>query len=317
MWKQKKIGVFMGGLSAEREISFSSGNAVLSALAERGYNTCSIDVDKDVAQRVSEERIDAAFIALHGRWGEDGTIQGMLEIMAIPYTGSGVLASALAMNKPMTKRVLNFEKLPTPRFQVLDGKEMSKGGFKKRIELRFPVVVKPVSEGSTIGVSIVEDEEGLADAIEEAGKSTGQVMIEEFIDGREITVGILNGHPLPVIEIVPRGGFYDYKSKYTRGMTEYILPARLTRDQLFKVQDVGLKAYQVIGCHGAARVDMILDSEGDSNVPKPNILEINTVPGMTPTSLLPKAADHAGLSFGSLVEEILKSARLHSGTGRY
>ncbi len=307
MWKRKKIGVLMGGLSAEREISLLTGNAVLSALIEMGYNACSVDVGRDVAQSITEERIDVAFIALHGRWGEDGTIQGMLEIMGIPYTGSGVLASALAMDKPMTKRVLNFHKLPTPRFEVVSGlKEL-----KERTRLGFPVVVKPVSEGSTIGVSVVEEREGLADAIEEAGRSGSHVMIEEFIDGSEITVGILNGQPLPVIEIIPSSGFYDYKSKYTSGMTEYILPPRLTRNQSLEAQGLGLKTYRAIGCHGAARVDMILTSKGDFDIVEHSILEINTVPGMTHTSLLPKAAGHAGFSFDSLVEEILKSAKLH------
>jgi D-alanine-D-alanine ligase len=307
MWKRKKIGVLMGGLSAEREISLLTGNAVLSALIEMGYNACSVDVGRDVAQNIIEERIDVAFVALHGRWGEDGTIQGMLEIMGIPYTGSGVLASALAMDKPMTKRVLNFHRLPTPRFEVVSGlKEL-----KERTRLRFPVVVKPVSEGSTIGVSIVEKREELGDAVEKAGRSGSHVMIEEFVDGSEITVGILNEQPLPVIEIVPSSGFYDYKSKYTSGMTEYILPARLTRSQSLESQGLGLKAYRAIGCHGAARVDMILTSKGDSGIVEYSILEINTIPGMTRTSLLPKAADHAGFSFDSLVEEILKSAKLH------
>ncbi|MBI4619014.1 MAG: D-alanine--D-alanine ligase [Desulfobacterales bacterium] len=306
MKNEKKIGVLMGGLSAERDISLLSGNAILSALREKGYNACSIYVDRDVPQRIIEQGIDVAFIALHGRWGEDGTIQGMLEIMGIPYTGSPVLASALAMSKPMTKKVLNFHKLPTPEFQVLNKGDMTEGKLKKRIELKFSLVVKPVSEGSSVGVSIVENEEGLADAIEEAGKCTDQIMIEEFIHGSEITVGILNGCPLPVIEIVPKGGLYDYKSKYTKGMTDYILPARLTGEQLFKVQDIALKAYQAIGCHGVARVDMVLDLKGN-----PYILEINTIPGMTHTSLLPKAADYAGLSFNILVEEILKSAKLH------
>ncbi len=307
MWKRKKIGVLMGGLSAEREISLLTGNAVLSALIEMGYNACSVDVGRDVAQNIIEERIDVAFVALHGRWGEDGTIQGMLEIMGIPYTGSGVLASALAMDKPMTKRVLNFHRLPTPRFEVVSGlKEL-----KERTRLRFPVVVKPVSEGSTIGVSIVEKREELGDAVEKAGRSGSHVMIEEFVDGSEITVGILNEQPLPVIEIVPSSGFYDYKSKYTSGMTEYILPARLTRSQSLESQGLGLKAYRAIDCHGAARVDMILTSKGDSGIVEYSILEINTIPGMTRTSLLPKAADHAGFSFDSLVEEILKSAKLH------
>ncbi|MFH1624248.1 MAG: D-alanine--D-alanine ligase [Pseudomonadota bacterium] len=306
MWKKKKIAVLMGGLSSEQEISLLSGNAILSALKETSYNACSIDVDRTVGQRIIGEGIDVAFIALHGKWGEDGTIQGMLELMGIPYTGSCVLACALAMNKPMTKKILSFHNLRTPNFEVLEKEGVSKGGLKERLKFEFPVVVKPISEGSTIGVTIVKDREGLADAVEEAGRYSDQIMIEEFISGSEVTVGILNGRPLPVIEIIPKGGFYDYKSKYERGMTEYILPARLTKDQSSEVQDTGLKVYQAIGCHGAARVDMILDSKGN-----PNILEINTVPGMIRTSLLPRAANHAGLSYNSLVEEILRGARLH------
>jgi len=304
MWK--KIGVLMGGLSAEREISHESGNAILYALKEKGYNTCSINVDRDVAQRIAEERIDVAFIALHGRWGEDGTVQGMLEIMGIPYTGSGVLASALAMNKAMTKKVLCFHTLPTPDFQVFNKEGISEGRVEEKIRLKFPVVVKPVSEGSTIGISLVKNREGLADAAKEAFTYTDQIIIEEFVHGSEVTLGILNGRPLPVIEIVPKDGFYDYKSKYTPGETEYIIPARLTNSRLSEVTDVGLRVYEAIGCHGAARVDMIMGSKG-----KINILEINTVPGMTAISLIPKAAGYSGLSFDDLVEEMLKSAKLH------
>ena len=296
----------MGGVSSEREISVESGNAILSALKEKGYNTLSIDVDRDIAQRITSEEIDIAFIALHGKWGEDGTIQGLLEIMGIPYTGSGVLASALAMNKPMTKRVLRFHNLLTPDFQITDNEKVREGKLKQDVRIKFPVVVKPVSEGSTIGVSFVENENGLPGAVEEAGKYSDKIIIEEFIHGPEITVGILNGRPLPVVEIIPRGGFYDYKSKYTKGMTDYIIPARLTDEELLNVQNIGLKTYEAIGCHGVARVDMILDSKK-----VPYILEINTIPGMTPISLIPKAAGHAGLTFNDLVEEILMSAGLH------
>ncbi|MDY7033468.1 MAG: D-alanine--D-alanine ligase, partial [Thermodesulfobacteriota bacterium] len=274
MWKKKKVGVFMGGLSAEREISLQSGGTILSSLKKKGYKACSIDVNKDVPEQVIREGIQVAFIALHGRWGEDGSIQGMLEIMGIPYTGSGVLASALAMNKPMAKRILNFHKLQTPDFQVIERDEIQEGGFEGQIQLKFPLVVKPISEGSAIGVSIVEDETILKDAVEEAARYTHSIMLEEFIHGSEITVGVLNGRPLPVIEIIPKSRFYDYRSKYTPGMTEYIIPARLPDDQLLKSQDIGLKAYKAMGCHGPARMDMILDSEGN-----PHVLEINTIPG--------------------------------------
>ena len=306
MKDSKRIGVLMGGVSSEREISFESGNAILSALKDKGYDTFSIDVDRNIPQRIHSEEIDIAFIALHGKWGEDGIIQGLLEIMGVPYTGSGVLASALAMDKAMTKRVLRFYRLLTPDFQVIDIEKMVKAGLKQDVKTKFPVVVKPISEGSTIGVSFVENESGLSGAVEEAGKYSDKIIIEEFIDGTEITVGILNGQPLPVVEIIPKGGFYDYKSKYTKGMTDYIIPARLTHEELLKVQNIGMKTYESVGCHGVARVDMILDSKK-----VPYILEINTIPGMTPISLIPKAADHAGLTFNDLVEEILKSASLH------
>jgi D-alanine-D-alanine ligase len=307
MWEDKKVGVLLGGLSAERDISLLSGNAILSALKEKGYNACSIDVDKDVAKRLLTDRIDVAFIALHGRWGEDGTIQGMLEIMGIPYTGSGVLASALAMNKYMTKIILMFHRLQTPDFQVFQAENYLKDRPGEKILSGYPLVVKPVSEGSTIGISIVKNEGQLKKAIKEAFRFNDQIIIEEFIDGPEITVGILNGSPLPVIEIVPKSGFYDYESKYTSGMTEYIFPARLANEQLSEIQNTALKAYKALGCHGAARVDMILDVKGNAN-----ILEINTIPGMTKTSLLPKAAYHAGYDFNTLVQEMLESARLHS-----
>ena len=307
MWEDKKVGVLFGGLSAERDISLLSGNAILCALKEKGYETCPIDVDKDVAMRLLTDRIDVAFIALHGRWGEDGTIQGMLEIMGIPYTGSGVLASALAMNKWMTKKVLMFHRLQTPDFQVLHVENKPKNRLEKNIGLGYPLVVKPVSEGSTIGISVVKNEGQLKKATKEAFRFNDQIIIEEFIDGSEITVGILNGTPLPVIEIVPKSGFYDYDSKYTSGMTEYIFPARLANEQLSEIQNIALKAYKALGCHGAARVDMISDLKGNAN-----ILEINTVPGMTKTSLLPKAAYHAGYDFNALVKEMLESARLHS-----
>ena len=298
----------MGGLSAEREISLQSGSAILSSLKKKGYNACPIDMDRDVSTKIIREGIDVAFIALHGRWGEDGAIQGMLEIMGIPYTGSGILASALAMNKPMTKKILNIHGLPTPDFQVIRRREIQEFVDERRIRLSFPVVVKPVSEGSAIGVCIAENEEKLTDGVKEAATYSRAIMLEEFIRGSEMTVGILNGLPLPIIEIVPKNGFYDYRSKYTAGMTEYIVPARLTEDQSVGMQEMALSAYKALGCHGPARMDMIVDSKGD-----PYILEMNTIPGMTPTSLLPKAAEYEGLNFDCLVEEILKGAALHLG----
>ncbi|NWF92670.1 MAG: D-alanine--D-alanine ligase [Syntrophaceae bacterium] len=308
--KQKKIGVLMGGLSREREISLRTGRAILKALAEKGYNVCSIDVGQDIAERLVKERIECAFIALHGRFGEDGTIQGMLELMRIPYTGSGVLASALALDKIMAKKVFLCEKIPTPCFEVFRRKEVEKGPPRK-IPLSFPLVVKPAREGSTIGVSIARSEEEFLPALKEAAKYDEAILVEEFMKGKEITVGILEEIPLPVIEIVPKTGFYDYRSKYTKGETEYIIPARIPREKYLYAQEIGLKAFRALDCSGCVRVDLMTDENGD-----PSVIDVNTMPGMTETSLLPKAASYAGIPFPDLVERILLGASLKIENGK-
>ncbi len=297
MSKQKKIGVLMGGRSEEREISLRSGRAILKALQERGYNALAIEVDENLAHKLIEEGIERAFLALHGRGGEDGTVQGMLEIMKIPYTGSGVLASALAMDKLMTKRLLCFHKLPTPRFEVLKDEGI------EDIKIDFPLVIKPRRSGSTVGVSVVKEKGGLLDALKEARRFDSEVLAEEFIPGMEITVGILGGRALPIIEIVPQGGLYDYQSKYTPGRTQYILPARISKANYIRAQEIAIQAYHALDCQGQARVDLMVEEE-------PYILEINTIPGMTEGSLLPKAAQAIGMSFEDLVEEILSEVSL-------
>ncbi len=300
----KKIGVLMGGISSEREISLKTGKTIEAALKKKGYNVIGIDVDRDIADRLKKEAVEIAFIALHGRYGEDGTIQGLLEVIGIPYTGSGVLSSAIAINKIITKRLLEYHQIPTPRYTVLKKNEgvdyyrsLESHGFE------YPVVVKPSSEGSTIGVSIARDKEELLEAVGLAFSYGNEILMEEYINGREITVGILDNTPLPVIEIVPKEEFYDYRAKYTKGMTEYIIPARLSDGLYKKVQDIGLKVYQVLGCKGVSRVDMRVDREDN-----PYVLEINTVPGMTETSLIPMAARETGIDFPELVEKILESA---------
>jgi len=308
--KKKRIAVMMGGLSREREISLKTGKAILKALIEKGYTVTAIDVGEDIPEKLVKERIECAFMALHGRFGEDGTIQGMLELMKIPYTGSGVLASALAMHKIMCKKFFLYESIPTPRFEIFHREEIKKT-LPKKISLPFPVVVKPAREGSTIGVSIVQKEEELGPALKEAGEYDEEIMAEEFMKGKEITVGILEDIPLPIIEIAPRSGFYDYHSKYTKGETQYILPARISREKYLYAQEISLKAFQTLGCSGVARVDLMTDE--DEN---PFVIDVNTMPGMTETSLLPKAAGYAGIPFEDLVERILLGASLKMESGK-
>ena len=308
--KKKKVGVVMGGVSREREISLKTGKAILRALTEKGYPAVSIDVGDDIVEKLAKEKIECAFLALHGRFGEDGTIQGMLELMRIPYTGSGVLASALAMHKIMCKKFFHCEKIPTPRFEAFRRDEVKKETL-ERSSLPLPVVVKPASEGSTIGVSIVRKEEELGPALKKAGEYDEEILVEEFMKGKEITVGILENIPLPVIEIVPKSGFYDYYAKYTKGETQYILPARIPREKYLSAQEISLKAFQQLGCSGVARVDLMTDESEN-----PYVIDVNTMPGMTETSLLPKAAQYAGIPFEDLVERILLGAALKIESGK-
>ena len=308
--KKRKIAVMMVGLSREREISLKTGKAILRALTEKGYHAISIDVGPDIADVLMKEKIECAFLALHGRFGEDGTIQGMLELMRIPYTGSGVLASALAMHKIMSKKFFLCEKIPTPRFEVFQREEIKKDPSKK-ISLPLPIVVKPAREGSTIGISIVRKDEELGPALKKAGEYDEEILVEEFMKGREITVGILENIPLPVIEIVPKSGFYDYHSKYTKGETQYILPARIPREKYLYAQEIGLRAFQELGCSGVGRVDLMTDEDES-----PFVIDVNTMPGMTETSLLPKAASYAGIPFEDLVERILLGASLKLESGK-
>jgi D-alanine-D-alanine ligase len=309
-WLKKKVGLLMGGLSREREISLKTGNAILKALSQKGYNVHPIDVDRSIAERLTQEKIECAFLALHGRFGEDGTIQGMLELMRIPYTGSGVLASALALHKIMAKKVFLYEKIPTPFYEVFDREEIEKNP-PKRISFPLPIVVKPAREGSTIGVSIVVKGEEWIPALKKAGECDEEILVEEFMKGKEITVGILEDTPLPIIEIAPRSGFYDYHSKYTKGETQYIIPARIPEEKYLYAQEISLKAFQMLGCSDFGRVDLMTDEDGN-----PFVIDVNTMPGMTETSLVPKAASYAGIAFEDLVERILLRASLKIESGK-
>ncbi len=292
----------MGGLSAEREVSLRTGAAVLGALQAAGYDAVGVDAGRDLPQRLAAEAAEVAFIALHGRFGEDGTVQGLLELLGIPYTGSGVLASSMAMDKVATKKILLHHEIPTPAFEVFRAGD-DRAEFLSRCR-RFPLVVKPAREGSTIGVTIVRDASQLQSGLDEALRHDAIALVEDFIEGMEITVGVLDGEALPIIQVVPKGGFYDYASKYTAGRTEYILPAPLPGAVYERIQQCAVAACRALGCRGAARVDFMVAPHEFF------CLEVNTIPGMTETSLLPKAAAHVGISFSELSQRILEDAGL-------
>ncbi len=371
-----KIGVIAGGFSSEREVSLSTGRGIFEALVKLGYNTIFIDLkdnifNSDFLQLLRQ--INIAFIALHGKFGEDGTIQGMLELLKIPYTGSGVLSSAIAMDKIFSKKIFKFEGIPTPDFIVVTKdyfglKSLNSGNLsiKKIIELNekvlnnfgYPVIVKPNKGGSSIGVTILEDSKNLDklfEAVKTAFKYDDEILIEKYIKGRLLTVSIIGKNPiaLPIIEIKPKSGFYDYKSKYTPGYTEYIVPAPIENYMAEEISSIALKCHKVLACNCISRVDLIISSNLSSKENKNNnknnkknknnynysynynnnynnnnnrskssydknydigydinVLEVNTIPGMTPTSLVPKAANACGISFEKLVEIILDGAEL-------
>jgi len=294
-----KVGVIAGGISSEREVSLRSGQAVFNALKELGYNVVFIDAGIDLCEKIKIEKIDIAFLVLHGGWGENGAVQGMLEVMGIPYTGSGVLASALAMDKEASKKIFLYHGIPVPPFKVLD-KNYINSAFSLS-SFSFPCVVKPAEEGSSIGVNIVKNEKEFQYAINEAFKFGKRVIIEKFIEGREIHIGVLGDKALGGVEVRPKKGFYSYEAKYTKGLTEYILPPEIDNTLYEKLKELGLKAHKALNCAGGTRVDMIVDQQGN-----PYVLEVNTIPGMTETSLLPKIASLAGYDFKGLVKEILE-----------
>ncbi len=295
-----RIVVLFGGESPEREVSLLSGRAVARALKKKGYKIFLLDpAKKNFFKKILEVKPECVFIALHGGMGEGGSIQGFLEVLKIPYTGSGVRASAVCLNKIMTKKILAYHKLPTPEFV-----EVEKG---KKISLPFslPAVVKPANLGSTIGIKIVKDERQLKSAIKECFSIDDQVFVEKYISGTEVTVGILgNDNPevLPVIEIETPTGFYDYKAKYTTGGSRHIIPPRLKEKTVKKIESISLNAYKILGCSGLARMELI-ERRGI-----PYILDVNTIPGLTDMSLFPDAARARGISFENLCEKIVMFA---------
>jgi D-alanine-D-alanine ligase len=307
--KDKEIGILLGGVSAERDISLKTGEAMFQALKARGYRVQKVFVDADIDRVLRQTTLDVAVIALHGTYGEDGCIQGMLETMGIPYTGSGVLPSALAMDKLKSKELFRLYNVPTPSYYVVRSSDLD------RLEqihssFGFPSFVKPRSGGSSVGAGGAKNLAELNQRCEEAARFDEWVLVERLIRGREVAVGLLDGNALGAIEIEPKGGFYDYKSKYQEGQSEYHFPARLSPTRYQGVLNLAERSVQAVGATGATRVDLLVTSDENEYV-----LEVNTLPGMTPTSLLPKIAAGAGYDFGDLCEAILDRATLHMGEG--
>lgn len=306
--KEKKIGVLCGGMSSEREVSIRSGKKCFKAIKDLGYdNSELIIVDENIAETLKEHKIDVAYIALHGKYGEDGCIQGLLEILKIPYTGCGVLSSSVCMNKEYTKKVLSTNKdIPLVKSAfVKKGEDL----FEKTKDLKYPLITKPVSEGSSFGMTKVNKPEELENAYKEALKFNNDVLIEEFIDGVFVTVGVLenNGKTFAteILEILPKTDWYDYEAKYTQGMSEFILPAQFDKELTDKIKDISVKAHNTASCSGVSRVDFMVKNN------QPYVLEINTSPGMTDTSDLPAQSNVMGIDYNNLVLLILNSAGLN------
>ena len=324
------IAVFIGGTSPEREVSKSSGKAIYQALNSLGYNCTLIDPAygtdqpeineeffsaKDFAEIKNEnlikavdsellDKIDLVFLALHGKCGEDGIIQSLLELKGIKYTGSGVLSSTIAMDKDLSKTIFQKNNVNTPSWFTID-KKFNRDEVIKIINSKFgyPVIIKPNDQGSTVGLSVVKKDEEIFKAIETAFQYSDLTVIEKYIPGREMTVAILEDKPLPVLEIIPKSGFYDYESKYTSGLSQYIVPADVTEDVFNKMQQQAIKAFRSLRCKVYGRVDFRLN---DENIPF--CLEVNTLPGMTETSLVPKMANAVGISFEELIDRIIRNS---------
>ena len=297
-----KVAVLLGGRSAEREVSLRSGTMVLNALRSRGVDAHPFDPqERDLAALIAE-KFDRVFIMLHGRYGEDGTIQGALELLGIPYTGSGVLASALAMDKWRSKLVWQAAGTPTPRYELLDAHSDLKAVAAR---LSLPLMIKPANEGSSIGMSKVRAASALEEAYTLAANYDAVVLAEQFIEGVELTAGVLGGQALPLIRLETPREFYDYAAKYEASDTRYIIPCGLAAEAERAIQAQVLAAFGALGCRGWGRVDLMLDAAG-----KPWFIEVNTSPGMTDHSLVPMAARHAGLAFEDLVLRILELAHV-------
>lgn len=307
----RRVGVVMGGLSAEREVSLNTGAGVLAALQESGWDAVAIDwkPGTHLPHLLEEAKVAVVWNALHGTYGEDGAVQGLTSCLGIPCTGSGILASALAMDKVMSKRIFESNGVPTPRWRLLPsaqegGPADGSDGPAALADWPLPCVIKPANEGSSVGVSVVEDRASLAAAVAMARQHHGPVLVEDYIAGTEVFVGILDGEVLGSVEVRPAGKFYDYEAKYKRNDTTYLIPPELPRPIVERAEALALAAYKALGCSGHSRPDLRISPSGEAFV-----LEVNTLPGMTKTSLLPKIAKSVGMSYATLCERILASAR--------
>jgi len=306
--KGKRICVLRGGRSGEREVSLRSGKRVFDSLKSQGFDVISMDLEDDLISCLRKEKVDIVYIVLHGRFGEDGIVQGLLEMANIPYTGSKVLASALAMNKLASKRVFDAVAIPTPRYlEVSSSHDVKNEAERIQKIFPFPLVLKPTSEGSSLGVTLIKERDKFREILGKAVAEFKDVFVEEYVRGKEVTVGVLGKdhklQALPILELVPKNEFYDYHAKYTAGMTDFVLPARLSKPLYRHTQEIALAAHRALGCYGVSRVDIIV---GNDHIPY--VHEVNTIPGMTDRSDLPAEAAHAGISFDELVVKILESA---------
>lgn len=298
-----KVAVLMGGWSAEREVSLNSGQAVLDALLRQGVNAIGIDVDKNICERLKQEQVSHVFNMMHGRGGEDGVIQGVLDVLEIPYTGSGVLGSALSMDKMRCKQLWLGLSLPTPQYQILETEDDCEQALQK---LGLPLMIKPVLEGSSIGISKVKNAHEMLPAWQMAQACGGTIMAEKFIEGQEYTAAILGDQVLPMIRLETHNDFYDYQAKYISNDTRYVCPCGLSDDIEKQLGKLMKQAFDAVMAKNWGRVDFMIDKHG-----KPWLIEVNTVPGMTDHSLVPMAAREAGSSFDELVMNILQGAELH------
>lgn len=309
---KEKIAVLMGGKSLEREVSLTSGQRVCEALEAAGYRVLPLDVTPELVETLRSERPDAVYIALHGKYGEDGTVQELLEFLGIPYTGPGVAASALAWDKALCKRLFRENGIPTPPWVTFTTDAFKQMGAATALDLvpdavgGFPLVVKPAKQGSALGLTKVDAADGLAEALLTALNFGDAAVVERWIDGRELAVSVLDGpespRVLPPVEMEPKSGLFDFSAMYTAGETDYYVPARLTASEMAAVTELAARVHRLLGCERVSRVDMVLDAEGS-----PYVLEVNTSPGMTETSLLPMAAAAVGIDFQELVTHLVRS----------
>jgi len=305
--RKRKIGVLMGGWSSEREVSLLSGQRVLNSLKGQGFQAVGIDVNRNFTDQIKRAKIDLAFVILHGRPGEDGTIQGYLDLLGIPYTGSGVTASAICIDKVITKMLFERVGIPTPPYYVIEtGADVAAVVAEAEKQFGYPMIAKPRAEGSSVGIELLEGRRGAAERSERVRRGFGDILLEQFVPGMIATVGILVDEVLPILELAPkRQAFYDYEAKYTRGETEFVLPARLDPKVAERVKELALKAYKLMGCSGFARIDLVI-KQGKL----PYFLEINTLPGLTDMSDFPAEAERAGITYDEMIFRILSDALL-------